>query len=277
MSGFLERMAASSAQRARLARDHTSAAELLRRAEAQAPPRPIHLHERFDLISEIKFRSPAEGALGQSGGGSATPLQRAGAYEQGGAACLSVLTEPLEFHGSLEHLEQAVAAVDVPVMRKDFLVDVHQVLEARAAGASGVLLIARILSDAALDELCAAAHALGLFVLAEAFDEVDLERIGRVLSPARSSGSGPVDLLVGVNTRDLTTLAVDPARLSRVRPALPADWITVAESGITHPADAAEAARLGYRMALVGSALMRSDDPRSTVEELLAAGRGATT
>lgn len=155
-------------------------------------------------------------------------------------------------------------------MRKDFLVDTWQVLEARAAGAGGVLVILAMLDDAAVRELLAAAREQGLFVLLEAFDEADLERAARLAT------DGPeAPLLVGVNTRDLKTLQVDPLRLAALAPRLPVGLPAVAESGIRTPDDAAAAARLGYRLALVGTALMRSAAPAKLARAMRDAGRAA--
>jgi indole-3-glycerol phosphate synthase len=157
-------------------------------------------------------------------------------------------------------------------MRKDFLVDPVQVLEARAAGASGVLLIATMLNDAQIRSMldCAAEHEL--FVLLESFDEQDLLRSARLLdNSADQQRAEHGQLLFGVNTRDLRTLHVDPERLRKLAPALPAGRC-VAESGLHDVADAAGVAGLGYQLALVGTALMRSDAPATLVQEMRTAG-----
>ncbi|MEZ4424839.1 MAG: indole-3-glycerol phosphate synthase TrpC [Gemmatimonadota bacterium] len=270
MSDFLGRMAASSRARMEEARRLRPDAELRAAAEATPSPTPLMLHARFDVIAEIKPRSPAEGALERTVG---PPLERARQYAAGGAAALSVLTEPEAFDGTLEDLSAVGEAVATPVLRKDFLVDAYQVWEAKVAGAAGVLLIARMLPGSALSEIAAAARALGMFVLAEAFDAPDLERIGRELDPVGSNDGSTPPVLVGVNTRDLTTLRVDPLRLERVRPALPDGCVAVAESGITNTDDVRRAVALGYRMALVGTALMRAPDAQRAVAGLIAAGR----
>ncbi|NGP52854.1 indole-3-glycerol-phosphate synthase [Thioalkalivibrio sp. XN8] len=263
---FLDQMAAASAERVRAARATGSEAALLAACrEAPAAPR-LRLGD-FELIAEIKRHSPAEGALGAE----TDVAARAGAYAAAGAAAVSVLTEPARFGGSLDDLEAAVAALSgtgVPAMRKDFLVAPWQVLEARAAGAGGVLLIVAMLADAVLREMLAAAREQGLFVLLEAFDEADLERAAPLCG-----GVPGASVLVGVNSRDLRTLAVDPSRLERLAPRLPAGVPAVAESGLHTPADAATAAALGYRLALVGTALMRAEDPGTLAGAMLAAGR----
>ena len=265
---FLAQMAAQSAGRVRAARAAGSEAELLAACRVAPAAPPLRLG-RFELVAEIKRHSPAEGELG-----AATDVAaRASTYAAAGAAAVSVLTEPARFGGSLDDLRTAVQALQgtgVPAMRKDFLVDPWQVLEARAAGAGGLLLIIAMLDDARLAEMLAAAREHGLFVLLEAFDEADLERAGPCL--AAGSGNGP-PVLVGVNSRDLRTLAVDAGRLTRLAPRLPPGVPAVAESGLHTPADAAEAAALGYCLALVGTALMRAADPGALAAGMLAAGR----
>ena len=266
---FLAQMAQGSAERARAARAARSEADLLA-ACAAAPVAPRLRLGDFELIAEIKRHSPAEGTLG-----AVTDIAaRAGQYAAAGAAAVSVLTEPARFGGSLDDLATAARALHpagVPAMRKDFLVDPWQVLEARAAGAGGVLLIVAMLSDAALGELLAVARQQELFVLLEAFDEADLERAANFIV----DGAGGVPVLVGVNTRDLRTLAVDPGRLARLAPRLPPGSPAVAESGLHKATDAAAAAALGYGVALVGTALMRAPDPAALAAAMLAAGRAA--
>lgn len=264
-------MARRSAARVRAARAARGEAGLLAACRAAPPPPPLRL-DRFDLIAEIKRSSPAEGALEANTDVAARALD----YGAAGAAAVSVLTEPERFRGSNEDLGAAARALysrDVPAMRKDFLVDPWQVLEARAAGAGGVLLIVAMLGDTALGELVAAAREHGLFVLLEAFDETDLERASGLLAAA---AHGP-RALVGVNSRDLRTLAVDPQRLARLAPHLPQGVPAVAESGLLEAADAAAVAALGYRLALVGTALMRAARPGELVAAMLAAGRDAVT
>jgi indole-3-glycerol phosphate synthase len=265
---FLAQMAARSAARVRTARAARSEASLL--SACRVAPRPPELRlERFDLIAEIKRSSPSAGSL-EAG---ADVVQRARCYAAAGAAAVSVLTEPERFGGSLDDLgvaAGALQAVAVPAMRKDFLVDPWQVLEARASGAGGVLLIVGMLGATLLAELLAAAVEQGLFVLLEVFDESDLERAAAALAGAQG-----VPLLVGVNCRDLRNLAIDPNRLARLAPHLPADIPAVAESGLDDAASAARAAALGYRLALVGTALMRAADPGALAGEMLEAGRAA--
>jgi len=262
-------MAQSSRERVEHASAREPIARLAERAAESAQPLPLEL-DGFDLIAELKLRSPAAGGLADAG---FDPGRQLEAYASGGAAAISVLTEPLEFKGSLEDLNFAaelLRPLGLPVMRKDFLVDAYQVVEARAAGASGVLLIAAMLSDAALDELVAAAAEQGLFVLLEAFDVADLERIARLRLPT----SGP-RMLVGVNSRNLRTLAVDFGRFAELAGSIRSDVPAVAESGINEALDIETVAKLGYRLALVGSALMRDGDPAARVEAFVSAGRSA--
>ena len=266
MSDFLQSMAKSSAERA------AQITVPFASADFDKPVIPLTL-DTFDVIAEIKERSPAEGDLSNVG---TNRQARAQSYSAGGAAAISVLTEPSRFDGGLSHLEDVVAAVpDTPVMRKDFLVDPIQVLEARKAGASGVLLIATLLNDAILAEMLGCAWEHGMFVLLEAFDEDDLRRISALLDiPANRDRADAGQLLAGVNTRNLRTLEVDSERLRKLAPLLP-DARCVAESGLRVAADAERVAGWGYSLALVGTALMRSDDPAALIAAMRTAGAGA--
>jgi indole-3-glycerol phosphate synthase len=262
MSDFLQQMATLSAERA-------AAAGTIRAGDLDRPLVPLQLGS-FDVIAEIKGRSPAEGALA---GTDLNRTEQAQLYTQGGAAAISVLTEPSRFDGALSHLEDVAAAVPgTPVMRKDFLVEPVQVLEARKAGASGVLLITAVLSDGKLRAMLDTAFEFGMFVLLEAFDENDLARsIALLENPADRDRAASGKLLIGVNTRNLRTLDVDGTRLERLAPLLP-DARCVAESGLKTADDAAAVAGWGYSLALVGSALMRSKDPAALVSDMRAAG-----
>lgn len=264
MSDFLKTMANSSARRL------VGVEAKFSTADFDKPLLPLRLNG-FDVIAEIKDRSPAEGDL-------ATPasnrVEQARKYVAGGAAAISVLTEPSHFAGDLAHLEEVAAAVPgTPVMRKDFLVEPVQVLEARKAGASGVLLIATMLSDARLREMLDVAWQHGMFVLLESFDEDDLARSAKLLDNTVDGERAEAgQLLIGVNTRNLRTLEVDGERLRNLAPLLP-DARCVAESGLRNADDAARVAGWGYRMALVGTALMRSDDPAALVAAMRESGR----
>lgn len=270
---FLATMARSSAARVAAARATEGDAALERRALAAAPaPRLALSATGFDLIAELKLRSPAQGLLGAAG----EDLEaRVAAYARGGAAIVSVLTEPARFDGSLAQLARAAAVLaplGVPALRKDFLVDDYQLYEARAVGAGGVLLIVRMLPRARLEALLDCAARLGLFVLLEAFDAADAATAGEL---ARAWRGRRDDCLVGVNSRDLATLEVVPGRLESLLPALPPGLPRVAESGLTTAVDAARLARAGYSLILVGTALMGAADPGALVRQMLASGRGA--
>lgn len=277
MSGFLDEMARSSAERVKRAAMLESPAALERRAREAPDSAPLRLSARgFDVIAELKLRSPAAGVLGSQ---SDAWLQRVAAYAQGGAAAVSVLTEPSRFDGSLQHLQQAstvLKALGIPAMRKDFLLDPYQVLEARAAGAGGVLLILRMLSRAQIGELLDAAAAHRMFVLLEAFDANDLETARDALARRAAAGGAAKDVaLIGINSRDLSSLDVVQERFEALAPLLPSGWPAVAESGVASAADAACMRRLGYRLALIGTALMTCEDPRALLRDILAAARTA--
>ena len=271
MTDFLEQMAAASRERVRAARATRPQAELLARAkDTPTPPRLRLQPGGFDLIAELKLRSPA---VGQLKGPGEDVAARVTTYARAGAAAVSVLTEPTRFDGNLDHLQAAAKVLlplGVPAMRKDFLVDAYQVIEARVAGAGGVLAILRMLPDQELEALVRQARALELFVLLEAFDERDLERLDEALRRLGTEG-----LLAGVNSRDLTTLQVVPTRLEQLARRLPAGIPRVAESGVASVGDARRVAEAGYDLALVGSALMTGDDPAALASAMLSAARSA--
>jgi len=266
MSGFLDEMARSSAQRVAQAALREPLGALERRARATPAAPPLRLSPAgFDVIAELKLRSPAAGKLGDTG---EDWLKRVAAYARGGAAAVSVLTEPSRFDGSLTNLEQAAAVLKplgIPAMRKDFIVDPYQVLEARASGAGGVLVILRMLPRERIGELLEVAAEHDLFVLLEAFDAADL-KLARELLDARRARKDT--LPVGVNCRDLQSLEVWPSRFSELAPRLPDGWPAVAESGVATGADARRMRRLGYRLALIGTALMGREDPAALLKEI---------
>ena len=266
---FLQAMAQSSRERVTRARAKLTDGELKAQALATAAAPALKLSSSgFDLIAEVKRRSPAVGQLDSRG---EEVGARANDYALAGAAAISVLTEPTRFDGELSHLHEVTAALKgrVPAMRKDFLVDPYQLYEARVAGAGGVLVILRMLAAAQVAALLETAAELRLFVLLEAFDEADLKLAASLV---RDYGAR-LKLLVGVNCRDLSTLQVVPGRLETLAPSLPRGVPCVAESGVESAADAARLVRAGYQMALVGSALMRAGDRIGLARELLIAGR----
>jgi indole-3-glycerol phosphate synthase len=267
-------MAASSRARSAAAQA-TQPARELRAKIADLPAAPKLGLTNFDLIAEVKLRSPAVGLLKSAAGEDVGA--RVAAYARAGAAAVSILTEPTRFDGSLEDLEagcRALAPLAVPAMRKDFLVDGYQVLEGRVAGAGGVLAILRMLPRAGLEDLIDTALAFDMFVLLEAFDLPDIELAHALVAERRAHRDL---LLVGVNSRDLATLKVVPGRLDALASALPRDVRRVAESGVATAADAARVAAAGYDLALVGSALMSAPDPANLAGAMLAAGRAAVT
>jgi indole-3-glycerol phosphate synthase len=220
------------------------------------PPRDPMPHLRSpgsSVIAEVKRRSPSKGALADI----PDPAALAQRYAAGGAAAVSVLTEQRRFGGSLDDLRAVRAAVDVPVLRKDFVVDAYQLLEARAAGADMVLLIVAALDDEMLARLHDESRELGLTVLVEVHDEAELER-------ALALGAE----LIGVNARDLTTLAVDGETFGRLAPHVPEDRVLVAESGISSPQDVKRYVGEGARAVLVGEALVRQPDPTLAVAQM---------
>ena len=207
------------------------------------------------VIAELKRRSPSKGALDES----LDAAERTRTYELGGAAALSILTEPSRFGGSLSDLRDARAAVALPLLRKDFITSAVQLLEARAFGASAALLIARALRPAELRALAAEAVFLGLTPLIEVRDEAEL---AEAVAIERA--------VIGVNNRDLETLVIDPAVGARLIPQIPADRIAVYESGIASADDVRRAAALGADAVLVGSLLSTSADPAQAVRALAA-------
>ncbi|MGH8949156.1 MAG: indole-3-glycerol phosphate synthase TrpC [Acidimicrobiia bacterium] len=266
MSSFLETMASRSHRRAAETARSRSLGQRRQTVMGGPPPRSLGTFgSSFDLIGEVKPRSPSEGVFPER-----SHAETARAYEAGGAGIISVLTEPSEFGGSVGMLQEVTATVSVPVLAKDFLVDPIQVYEAREAGADGVLVIVRILSAESLIEILDAVSDIGIFALLEGFDRDDLELISEV-------SAGRDNLLAGVNCRDLDTLEVMPERHVTLAANIPGDVVTVAESAIGAPADIERIAACGYRAALVGSALMRADDPAFLVSEMVNAGRRAMT
>jgi indole-3-glycerol phosphate synthase len=228
-------------------------AELKARAADSPPVRSLPKALTADgmaVIAEVKRRSPSRGDLAPD----LDPVERATAYAGGGAAAISVLTEPLHFGGSDEDLASVRGAVDVPVLRKDFTLVPAQIWEARSIGADAVLLIVAALDDQALATLCETAAEVGVGAIVEVHDAVEAER-------ALEAGA----TIVGVNNRDLTSFDVDLRTAERLAPLLAAAPVTIAESGIHVPGDAARMAAAGYDAVLVGERLVRSDDPGSLI------------
>jgi len=257
--GPLGRLSAGSAERAALARPNRAELERLV-ADLPLPASFARALRRADVavIAEIKRRSPSKGALAED----LDAAVRAAEYASGGASALSILTEPDEFGGSLQDLAAARDAVTLPLLRKDFLVDEIQLLEARVHGASAVLLIVRALPPSRLEALAAEARNLGLGVLLEVRDERELERALRVPSG-----------VIGVNNRNLETLAIDDAVSARLLSRVPSSRTVVYESGITDVTGVRRAASLGADAVLVGSALSASASPEQAVRALVGVRR----
>jgi indole-3-glycerol phosphate synthase len=237
-----------------------SFADVKQRAAAAAPPRDAMaaLYEPgIGVIAEVKRRSPSRGELAEI----ADPAALAAQYADGGARVVSVLTERRRFGGSLDDLRAVRAAVPVPVLCKDFVVSTYQVHEARAAGADLVLLIVAALTQQALNSLLDRVESLGMTALVEVHDEEEADR-------ALEAGAR----LIGVNARDLRTLAVDRSVFGRIAPGLPNEVLRVAESGVRGAGDLLTYAGYGADAVLVGEGLVTSGDPRAAVTKLVTAG-----
>jgi indole-3-glycerol phosphate synthase len=241
--------------RRRLELDPLDESGLLAIAMHLPPPRPFERslrRSRPAVIAEYKRSSPLAGAIAEP-----DVAGQARAYEEGGAAAISVLTEPTRFDGALADLRAVRLAVDLPVLRKDFLVLPAQVIESRAAGADAVLLIAAALSELELKAMLAVANDLGLDALVETHSAGDLAKALATDAP-----------VVGVNARDLETLEVDVERALAMLPDVPSDRVAVLESGVSTREDVERAIDAGARGVLVGEALMRSPDPAATIRSL---------
>jgi indole-3-glycerol phosphate synthase len=243
-------------------RSTTSQAELESRLPGRGDDRPFSealVRPGLSVIAEFKRRSPSAGEIS----GTATVPDQVSAYERGGAAALSVLTDELHFGGSLEDLRAARGACSLPILRKDFIVDPYQLFEAAVNGADAVLLIARALDDDELSELYGRARGLDLDCLVEVHDEEELERALRLDAD-----------VIGINNRNLEEGTVDVATTYELMPDVPAGKTVVAESGISDRSELEELERVGVDAVLIGSALMSAADPEGMTRELTGADEG---
>lgn len=262
MSDILARICADKREHIAACKRERPLAAVESAANALPPPRHFAAHLAdaavggYGLIAEIKRASPSRGVIRAD----FDPATIARAYRAGGATCLSVLTDQPYFQGDDAFLTVARDAVDLPVLRKDFILDPYQVVEARAIGADCILLIMAALGDVQAAELADEAHAYGMDVLVEVHDVAELER---ALTLKTS--------LLGINNRNLRTLEVDLATTEALAPRVPADRLVVSESGLSTPAQLARMAACGVRCYLVGEALMRQPDIEAATRSLLAA------
>lgn len=258
MANILDQIVATKQREIAAARAARSEAEV--RAAAEKAPAPRGFFDALaaggpiKLIAEVKKASPSAGIIRAD----FDPVEIAKIYEQHGATCLSVLTDEQYFQGSLEYLRAVRAAVEIPVLRKDFILDVYQLYEARAAGADAVLLIAECLDDCNLRKLHNEAVALGMSPLVELYDPENLQRVF-------DAGA----TLIGVNNRDLRSFVTDLDHTLRLRERVPGECVFVSESGIRTRADVERLQAAGVDAILVGESLMKQPDIGAAVDELL--------
>lgn len=263
----LEEICATKREEVAARKAATTTAALEAAAAAQTVPRGFEAALRaraaagYALIAEVKKASPSKGLIRAD----FHPAQHAAAYEAGGAACLSVLTDAPYFQGHEDYLMQARSACSLPVLRKDFMVDPWQCLEARAIGADAILIIVAALEDCAMAEIETAARELGMDVLVEVHDEAEMARAAAHLQSR----------LIGVNNRDLKTFTTSLAVTERLAPLAPEGTLLVGESGINTHADCQRLAGAGVRTFLVGESLMRADDIASATRALLGTKQAA--
>lgn len=236
-------------------------ADLDQAAKTASPPRGFYdalkhaSHFGYGLIAELKRASPSKGLIRAD----FNPTQLASAYQKGGASCLSVLTDRHWFQGAPEYLVAARASVNLPVLRKDFMIDPLQIIESRSLGSDCILLIMAAISDSSAAELEACASDYGMDVLIECHDKIEIERALKLKSP-----------LIGINNRNLKTMEISLDVGVEMLPHLPSDRMAVAESGLFYPADLKRMAAGGARCFLIGESLMRADDVAAATASILA-------
>jgi len=260
--GTIEQLIAAAREGVEKRRAQVSQADLESRLPGHGEDRPFSealVRPGLSLIAEFKRRSPSAGEISAA----ATVGEQVTAYERGGAAALSVLTDEAHFGGSLEDLRAARAACDLPILRKDFIVDSYQLYEAAANGADAVLLIVRALDDAKLHDLYERARGLDLDCLVEVHKSEELERALQLDADA-----------IGINNRDLDAGTVDISTTYELMPDVPAGKTVVAESGISSPEELEELERVGVDAVLIGSALMRAEDPEGLARALSGSDEG---
>lgn len=265
MTDILARICADKREYIASCKVKSSHGELSKKAKAQTAPRGFKkalrqkiAQDKPALIAEIKKASPSKGLIRAD----FNPAELARAYQAGGAACLSVLTDIVYFQGADEYLIAARAAVTLPVLRKDFMLDEYQITEARALGADCILLIMAALSDVQASELELAASELGMDVLVEVHDRQELDRALAI----NSTNSGKI---IGINNRNLKTMHISLETSEELTKHIPKEYIGVCESGISTPADIARIRACGLHAFLVGESLMRQNDIEKATRELL--------